>query len=599
MMGNERLTIPDSLKLNAKHYPNDQAVHYKVGDLWQTFTWSEYANSMQAVAKSLIATGHAHGEALAILGSNSFEWFVSVVGAEDVGVVPAGVYASNAPVEVAYVVNHSGAKSIIVEDYDQLAKVKQQWSEMPALERAILLNGEVEDDDRIISWKEFLEIGTEISEADLIARESAITLNDVGTLIYTSGTTGNPKGVLLSNESISFTSDALGSTLNTNHKDVLLSYLPLAHIAEQLVSIHIAIRRRYQVYICPDPLKLADYIKEVRPTVFFGVPRVWERFYTVISAKLQDATGIKKQIISFARSAGTAVSRARHQGLQPGLFTRLRFRLAEKLVFSKLREAMGLDRAHNFLTGSAPTPEPVADFFSSLGMELLEVYGQSEGTACTTANTLSNLRRGTLGKAIPGIQVKIADDGEILFKGPSCMVGYLNAEEATAKTLVDGWVHTGDLGMLDNDGYLIIKGRKKDIIINSSGKNIAPKAIEGLLISLDCVAQAVCIGDGQRFLVALLTLDPDRAAIFAEEHNCSLADVPAHPELRHLLFEEIRDKVNTKLARVEQVRNFLVLPHLFSPETGETTVTFKIKRNVVSEKYAKQIAALYEEGQLL
>jgi len=595
----ETKIIPVHLKENAQAFPDLPAVHQKIDNTWQSISWSEYHQAVQNVAKALIATGHGHGDAVAILSGNRFEWFAALVGAADIGVKPAGVYSTNAPVEVAYVVNHCDAKTIIVEDEAQLKKVTGQLPSMPLLERIVLIEGDSATDAKVISWRDFLAAGKAVSDGDLNAREHAVTLQDTGALIYTSGTTGNPKGVIISNESVSFTAHALGTNLGTSEKDVLLSYLPLAHIAEQLVSVHIAIRKRYQVYICPNALELADYIKEVRPTAFFGVPRVWERFHAVLSARLAEATGTKARILSFATNAGTAVSKVKHAGGQPGPIAQFKYNIAKKLVFNKLRAAMGLDRTHSFLTGAAPTPLPVAEFFSSLGMELLEVYGQTEGTACTAANTMNSLRRGTVGKALPGIELKIAEDGEIIFRGPSCMTGYLKADQDTAETLIDGWIHTGDLGQLDDEGFLTIVGRKKDIIINSSGKNIAPKAVEGLLTSLDYVGQAVCVGDGQRFLVALLTLDPDRCKAFAEEHGCSESDVAAHPAMREWLMKAIGDIVNSNLARVEHIRNFHVLAAPFSPESGETTVTFKIKRSVVLENHADQIDAMYEQGQLL
>jgi len=353
------------------------------------------------------------------------------------------------------------------------------------------------------------------------------------------------------------------------------------------------------VFICAEPLQLADYIKSVRPTIFFGVPRVWERFHAALTGKFALATGGKAKMLAFAQAAGTARSNAIDAGRSLSVSESLRYKVAEKLVFSKLREAMGLDRAHTFLTGAAPTPGPVAELFSSLGMELHEVYGQTEGTACTTANTHKHSRKGTVGRAIQGTEMKIAEDGEVIFRGACTMTGYLGNEEATAETLVDGWIHTGDLGTIDDDGFLTIVGRKKDIIINSSGKNIAPKAVEGLLTSLSDVSQAVCVGEGQRFLVALLTLDPERAESFASENGCDVSEVAEHPDFRALVAKAIEENVNANLARVEHIRNFRILPQPFSPENGETTVTFKIKRNVVVEKYDTQVQAMYEEGQIL
>ncbi|MDH4147375.1 MAG: AMP-binding protein, partial [Acidimicrobiia bacterium] len=390
-----------------------------------------------------------------------------------------------------------------------------------------------------------------------------------------------------------------GESIATTADDVVISYLPLSHVAEQMSTIHIAISRAYQVYYCPDPLELAAYVGEVRPTVFFGVPRVWERFHAGIGARLAEATGAKAKIVAWARGVGSKTTALRNEGREPTGLLAVQDKLASKLVFDKLRSALGLDRTRAFVSGAAPLAVEILEFFGSLGISVLEIYGQSEDSGPTSSNLPGATRFGSVGRPLPGVEVRIGGDDEILVRGPNVFAGYFKDEEATAATLVDGWLHSGDLGRFDDDGYLFITGRAKDIIITSGGKNIAPKNIEGALTSLELVSQAVCVGEQQRFLVALLTLDPDAAARFAAEHGIAVETVHEHPALLDRLGSEIAERVNPQFARVEHIRNFAVLPEQFSIEGGELTPTFKIKRALVNARYTEQIDALYEDGQKL
>jgi long-chain acyl-CoA synthetase len=338
---------------------------------------------------------------------------------------------------------------------------------------------------------------------------------------------------------------------------------------------------------------MVDNLKEVQPTVFFGVPRVWEKFQAGVSQKLGQATGIKKKIADFAMQAGLEMTRARAEGGSPGLGLELRYKLAHKLVFSKLKPAIGLGRARFCVSGAAPIAKETLEFFASLDLLVCEVYGQSEGTGPTSTNRPGKARLGTVGPPYPGVEVKIAEDGEILVRGSNVFLGYYKEPEATAETLKDGWLCSGDLGQFDKDGYLVITGRKKEIIITAGGKNIAPKNIEAGLKNHPLIAEAVVIGDRRKFLSALISLDPDAARRFADERGHK-----GEPrELAELVAEVQKavDEVNSTLARVETVKKFRIIPRPFSIETGELTPTLKVKRKVVNKNFESEIESMYQE----
>ena len=591
-------TIAKRLSDQARRMPEEPAINIRVGNTWRTVNWTQYDRDAKNVSRALVAMGLEKGDAITILGGSVYQWLLSAIGSANVGVMPAGIYHTSSPEEIAYVAQHCKSRIMVVQTPEQLARVKAEWANMPDLAHVVLIQGE-DSDDRVMTWDAFIAQGKDITDAELDSRVQQITEDDVGSLIYTSGTTGNPKAVMLTHRNLEFAAQSFTKYFESEPGEILLSYLPLAHVAEQINTIHNGITMGYSIYMCDEPLKLAEYLAAVRPTTFFGVPRVWERFYTALNARFAAATGTKAKIANWARDIGREVSQTRMEGRAPGAVLAFKFKLADKLVFSKVKQAIGLDRCKFYATGSAPTPDAVMDLFNSLGINLMELYGQTEGVALTALNSRQSFRIGTVGKVPNGVEVKIAEDGEILFKGPNVFKGYLHNEEATAETIVDGWVHSGDLGEFDQDGFLKIVGRKKDIIITSGGKNIAPKNIEGSLMALGLVGQAVLIGDNQRYLIALLTLDEAAQAAFAKEHGVSVEDVYKSDKLREALEQQIRDQVNPHFSRAEHVRNFTVLPKQFTPEAGETTVTFKIKRPVIHKKYASIIDEVYENGQAL
>ncbi|MEM9697075.1 MAG: AMP-dependent synthetase/ligase, partial [Myxococcota bacterium] len=407
-----------------------------------------------------------------------------------------------------------------------------------------------------------------------------------------SGTTGPPKGVMLSHNNVAWTARAAAELIGAGPADALLSYLPLSHIAEQMFSIHIPITAGYAVYFAESMEKLPDNLKEVQPTLFFAVPRIYEKFYAGVQSKLEAAPDLRRKLVALAQRIGTVHNDAANRGELPHPVVDLVYGAAQTVIFDKLKTALGLGRARVCVTGAAPIAAEIIEFFASLDIVIREVYGQSEGCGPTSFNVAGRTRFGSVGPAFPGVDVVIADDGEIKVSGPNVFMGYFKDAEATAETLVDGWLHSGDLGRIDSDGFLHITGRKKDLIITAGGKNIAPKNIEAALKDHPLVGEAVVIGDRRKFLTALIALDAERAEAKSAELGVSLEDLGDHPTIRADLERHV-EAVNEHLARVEQVKRFSVLPRPFTPQSGELTPTLTVKRRVVSERYAEAIENMY------
>ncbi len=587
-------TIPSRMFDQAERRPGSPAYYEKVAGEYQPTSWGEYADQVRRAGKSLIALGFAPGQHVAILGFNRPEWVIMDVACMAVGGAPAGIYATNSPEEVQYITHHAEAPLILVEDKAQLEKVTGVRSQLPHLEYIVTMRGAPEvDDPMVLTWEEFMARGEGIDDSDFVGRLGALDSDGLATLIYTSGTTGPPKGVMLTHHNLTWTADASHGVLPIHGEDRLVSYLPLSHIAEQMFSIHIPISTGYRVHFAESIEALAENIKEVRPTLFFAVPRVWEKFHEGITAKLTEASGIKAKLAAWAQDVGRRAVAVRNRGDQPSGLLGLQYRLASKLVHDKVMKALGLDECRTAVTAAAPISKEVLDFFAGFGLPLIEIYGQSEGTGPTTANRPGHTKFGSVGPAFPGCQVRIADDGEILLKGGNVFAGYFKDPEATADTLIDGSLHSGDLGSFDDDGFLTITGRKKDIIITAGGKNIAPKNLEAAIKDNFLVSEAVVIGDRRKYLTAMVTLSADAADAYGVEHGIS------EPLYRsEMIRKEIQasiDEMNERVARVEQVKKFVILPRELSIEDGELTGTLKVKRNIVNEHFADAIESMYAE----
>ncbi len=587
-----RDTIPHRLLRQAIERPSTVAYQAKSNGRWQPTTWRTYVEQIRTAARALITLGFPRGGKVAILGFNRPEWAILDHAAMMAGGAAAGLYTTSSADEVQYVVHHSEAMVVLVEDAAQLAKLKAHRDQLPLLRWIVMMRGATATGTDVLTWDDFVGKADGTPEAVLDQRADAIEESDLATLIYTSGTTGPPKGVMLSHHNLAWTSRCLIDLGGARDGDVSLSYLPLSHIAEQLATLHMPASTGSTVYFAESIEKVADNLKEARPTVFFGVPRIWEKLHAGLAGKLGEATGGKKRLLEWARKVCTEVNAQRDRNKPvPGLLD-AQYRLASKLVIHKVKLALGFDRARLLSSGAAPISRDVLEFFSSLDLPIREVYGQSEDTGPTSSNLIGKTKLGSVGPSLPGIECKIADDGEILVRGPNVFLGYFKEPEATAETLRDGWLCSGDLGAFDQEGFLSITGRKKELIITAGGKNIAPKNIEAAIKQSPLIGEAVVIGDRRKFLTLLVTLDEAAARKLVPDPEAPIAA----SQIRTAIQAQI-DQVNETLARVEQVKRFAILPRPFGIDTGELTPTMKIKRKVVAQMYAREIEAMYTDAE--
>ncbi|NOY93288.1 MAG: long-chain fatty acid--CoA ligase [Deltaproteobacteria bacterium] len=585
-------TIPARLFDLARRRPRAPAYHVRRDGVWHASSFADYAAEVSRAGRALMALGFEAGQRTCILGFNRPEWTIFDLATMSAGGAPAGIYTTSSPDEVAYVLEHSEAPFVLVEDEGQWEKVKQKLDVLPALRHVVLMKDAARvEHEMVLSWEDFLAKGDDIAESALEERLEALEPDGLATLIYTSGTTGPPKGVMLSHDNLAWTAEIAEKIVGAGPSDHMLSYLPLSHIAEQMFTIHVPLTCGGSVYFARSIADLPEDLKEAAPTVFFGVPRIWEKLHAGIFAKAAGATGLKKRLLAFARAQGTKAADARQRGETPG---GLGLRIADRLVHQKVRDAVGLGHAHVCVSGAAPISREVLVDLASVGIVVLEVYGQSEGTGPTTFNRPDHFRFGSVGPKLPGVEVRIADDGEIVFKGRNVFLGYFRDPEATAECLKDGWLHSGDLGEL-RDGLLFITGRKKDILITAGGKNITPKNIESALKNHPLIGEAVVIGDRRKYLTALVALDPDAAGSWAKDKGVDAATLNDNSALAREL-DAHREKVNGSLARVEQVKKLGILPRPLSIEGGELTPTLKVKRAKVYEHFASEIEALYADA---
>lgn len=575
----------------AKANASRPALRVKRGGSWQTTTWGEYREQVRLAARGFIKLGLEAKHGVSIIGYNSPEWMIANIAGIYAGGTPVGLYTTDSPEQCEYKAGHSDSNIAIVENADQLAKFLEVWDKLDQLRAVIMIEGSHEH-EKVHTWAELLEMGKEVDESQLEERIAPQTADDVCELIYTSGTTAKPKGVMLTHDNLTWTADAIQQEIGGNPDDDVLSYLPLSHIAEQIASMHGPITAGACTHFAESLEKIGDNLREVRPKMFLAVPRVWEK----IQAKMVEAgkqnTGLKKMIAGWARGVGLAGGYAEQNGQGKPMF----FGLADSLVFSKVREKLGLDRSRIQITSAAPISRDTLEFFLSLGIPIMEIYGMSECTGPATASLPDEYRTGWVGRAMEGTEIKIAEDGEICMRGRHVFKGYYKNPEATAETLdAEGWLHSGDIGEMDDKGVLRITDRKKDIIITAGGENIAPQKIEGMLKSIPSVSQAVVIGDRRKHLSALLTIDETKlreAIAEAGSSASTMIDASGDPKVHDWMFRQV-EEVNQRLARVEKIKKIKILPEDLSIDGGELTPTMKVKRKVVNKKYEDAIEAFY------
>ena len=567
------------------------ALRFKRAGWWQSISWDDYHKQVRRVARSLIALGTQPGSGVAIIGYNCPEWFFADVGAIYAGAVPAGIYTTSSPEQCAFIATHCEAAVVFVDDKEQLAKFLQIRDRLPMLKALVLMHGDATGQG-IYSWTRFLDLGLNATEHELDRRMAAQSADAMATLIYTSGTTGTPKAVMLTHDNLTWTAHAAVGLIGAQPDDHIVSYLPMSHIAEQIVSLYGPITFGMCVSFAESMEKLGDALREVRPHHFLGVPRVWEKIQEKVMAAGAKNPPLKKKIAAWARKQGLAGGYADQQHVGKPMT----YAIADALVFKKVRKQLGLDRAKILVTSAAPISRDTLEFFLSLGLPICEVYGMSECSGPATASLPDRYHTGKAGFCLPGAELKIADDGEVCMRGRHVFKGYYKDPKATADTIDDeGWLHSGDIGIIDAQGFLQITDRKKDLIITAGGENIAPALVEGYLKGIPVVSQAVVIGDRQRYLSVLLTLNAERIPVDARDCGSGASDPEsAARDEKFLQFLQRQiDLVNSRLARVQAVKKFKVIPQEFTVEGGELTPTMKVKRKVVMEKYKSEIDKLY------
>lgn len=588
-------TMVHQLHEVAERLKDEPALWTKRASVWVPTSWRQYAQRVKDFSLGLQSLGLAPKQSMTVMGFNREEWVVAALGAMAAGGTAVGVYTTASPEQVAYVTGHCDAPIALVENEKFLETLLSVRGQLPALEHIIVMDAPSSPREGVLTFAEVLERGARANEADYYTRLEALEPGDVAQMIYTSGTTGNPKGVMLSHHNLCWTTVYLSQCHAIGQGDMLLSYLPLSHIAEQVCTIYGPLINGLQVSFAESFEKLPENLREVRPTIFFGVPRVWEKFKAKAEAGLASQPRARQKVVAWARSVASRFHDDVMSHRQSSITLQAQYAMARRLVFQPLKARIGLERAHILATSAAPIAREVLEFFASLDMPIAEIYGQSEVTGPTSVSTYAAMKFGKLGRPMPGVEVRIADDGEILVKGGNVCLGYFKEPAATAELLQDGWLHSGDVGQLDEDGFLQITGRKKEIIVTSGGKKTAPATLEGMLKGIEPIGNAMVVGDNRNYLVALLALDPERITSFATKHAFPLepGKLVAHDGFKRYLQEAIERDVNPRVARFETIKRFEVLPHDFTIDGGELTSTLKVRRKVVEQKYAAQIEQLY------
>ena len=580
----------------ARNWGDRPALHWKRDGEWHELNWRQYRDQVAAMTMAIKELGFGTGQFGLILARNVPEHVIADLAIVHAGGSAISVYNTLAPEQIEYVANHSEATLVFVEDEAFLQKILAIRESTPHLRHVVLISGE--PPEGVLSWDSLMAGGKTAFEQDPKAFEAswrAVGPEDTVSLIYTSGTTGPPKGVTYSHYNILWTAEASRRRLKFDH-EVLVSYLPLAHVSERFTSQWNGIYTGHEVFFCPDTNALGEYMVAARPTVFVGVPRVWEKLMSGIQAALAaEPDEAKRQMAQGAVAAAQQAYRLRSSGQDVPAELAAGVERAQPL-FAMLRAKIGLDRCRLAITSTAPCRPEVHEFWAALGLPLFEVWGMSELTGPATAVPLEAHRAPSIGTALPGVEVRLAEDGEILVRGGNVMVGYYREPAKTADTIdKQGWVHSGDIAEVRPDGQYRIVDRKKELIITSAGKNISPANLEALAKSSPIIGQAVAVGDGRNYISVLLVLDPQTAPLWAKRQGIeatSTDELVEHPAV----IDEIRRALtmaNSHLARVEQFKRFTILPAEWTPESEELTPTMKLRRRVIESKYKPQIEAMY------
>jgi long-chain acyl-CoA synthetase len=570
------------------------ALRHKSDGNWQSASYQELVQSARDMARGLIGLGIEPGDRVSILADTRPEWTVADAACFCAGAVVTPIYHTNSPEECEYVLHHSEARVVFCEDAEQMAKIEKVRSRCPALGHVVLLRGRRPG---ALSITQLIARGADVAPEDVDARVASIRPESIASLVYTSGTTGPPKGCILTHRNFMTATHTLQERLDLSRTDAPIEFfmfLPLAHVFARIVQMFTLDLGGTLIYWQRDPTKLVDDIRESRPTYLPSVPRVWEKIYTAATSGIAQQPRFKRTMVEWALRVGGRVRAIERSGRTPSRVLAAQHRLADHLVLSKVRDVLG-GRLELAVTAAAPISPDVIEFFDACGIVLVEAWGMTETCAAGTINTDAQTKLGTVGRAVPGLEMRVAPDGELLARGPNVFAGYFKDPAATRATLPDGWLATGDLATIDAEGFVTITGRKKDVIITSSGKNISAANIENALKQTRWIGDAVAYGDRRPYLVALLTLDPDEAPKLAEQLGVppDIATMVEDKRVRDEI-QKLVDGVNERFARIEQIKSFRILDRPLSQEEGELTPTLKVKRNAVYREFADLFAALYD-----
>jgi len=594
-------TVPEVFNETVSQNSSKVALRTKDLGLWRDITWSQYHDTAKKIGCALISMGFEKGDSACIIGDNSIEWVMADMGIQNIGGISVGVYATNAWQQVEYIVNHCNAKFLFAENEEQLDKYLMFRDKTPLLKKVIVWDTKglnAFKDPMVMTFDDLLEKGDKKDKQNpalFKEMQTNVEPDDTAMIIYTSGTTGPPKGAMLSHKNITWMAEAVESIIKIRKDDNVLSFLPLCHVFERLFSVFINIKFAYTVNFVEKPDTVMQNMVELSPTIGYAVPRIWEKYYSNIMIKMDDATWFKRIVFKAALKIGKKRANLTMDSRRVNPFLNILYFFAWFTIFRKLKERLGFENIRVAISGAAPISKDVLHFFQSIGINLIEGYGQTEGTGVTTLSPENKTKFGSVGIALKGVDIKIADDGEILVKSPGVFKGYYKSDEATAETIVDGWLLTGDIGEIDGDGFLSITDRKKDIIVTAGGKNITPQYIENKLKASIYINDAVVIGDKRKFLSCLIMIDEDNVVKFAQDNKVQFStykDLTKSEEIIKLIDKEVK-YVNNTLARVENIRKFTILPKRLYEEDGEVTPTMKIKRKFVNEAFKDIIEAMY------
>ena len=596
-------TVCDLLKDNAAAYPDRPALVWKQDGERRSMTWAEYRRRVIEIAAGLRGVGVGPGDFVVIMALNRPEHVIADLAALHLGAVPVSIYNTLTPEQAAYIAGHCGAKVAIVENETFLEKWTKIHSELSDLAAIIVIDepkGDRWEFEWLMTWHELRENGRHALQAHPHSLEDyrrVVSPNDPATVVYTSGTTGRPKGVVITHRNVLWTTEALVRAAAWDFPLEVISYLPLADVAERMATHYLAMRLVATVHFWPDPKTLRKELVHVRPTAFLGVPRVWEKLRIgILEAVEGEPVARKRAVLWRAIDVGLRAVRLDKEGHRVPLHLRLQRAVFEKIVYSKIRERIGLERTRYAISSAAPISEEVVEFFFAIGLPLLEIYGMTEASAPITWNRPDRPQIGTVGTALPGVEIRVSVDGEILVRGGNVAAGYYRDPEKTTETFdAHGWLHTGDVGTTDQAGYLRIIDRSKELIITAGGENISPATLETMLKVYPPIDQACVIGDRRPYLTALVTLDPDGARAWAEHHGIpfvSLTQVSGEPRVMAAVQAAI-DAVNGQVSHVERIRRFKILPVSWTAGCEELTPTLKPKRRVIVERYEAEIEEFY------